>query len=61
LNRTTRRVSLTEIGRAYYERSLHIHADLDEADCAGGTLQATPRGGFAFIAIRSLRGSSLRS
>jgi DNA-binding transcriptional LysR family regulator len=44
LNRTTRRVSLTEIGRAYYERSAHILADLDEADRAAGTLQATPRG-----------------
>jgi DNA-binding transcriptional LysR family regulator len=44
LNRTTRRVSLTEIGRAYYERSAHILADLDEADRAAGVLQATPRG-----------------
>lgn len=44
LNRTTRRVSLTEIGRAYYERSAHILADLDEADRAAGALQATPRG-----------------
>jgi DNA-binding transcriptional LysR family regulator len=44
LNRTTRRVSLTEIGRAYYERSLHILADLDEADRTAGALQATPRG-----------------
>jgi DNA-binding transcriptional LysR family regulator len=44
LNRTTRKVSLTEIGRAYYERSVHILADLDEADRAAGALQATPRG-----------------
>ena len=44
LNRTTRKVSLTEIGRAYYERSAHILADLDEADRAAGALQATPRG-----------------
>jgi DNA-binding transcriptional LysR family regulator len=44
LNRTTRKVSLTEIGREYYERSLHILADLDEADRAAGALQATPRG-----------------
>jgi DNA-binding transcriptional LysR family regulator len=44
LNRTTRRVSLTEIGREYYERSAHILADLDEADRAAGALQATPRG-----------------
>ena len=44
LNRTTRKVSLTEIGREYYERSLHILADLDEADRAAGALNATPRG-----------------
>jgi DNA-binding transcriptional LysR family regulator len=43
LNRTTRKVSLTEIGRAYYERSVHILADLDEADRAAGALQAAPR------------------
>ena len=44
LNRTTRRVSLTEIGREYYERSAQILAELDEADRAAGALQATPRG-----------------
>ena len=44
LNRTTRKVSLTEIGREYYERSLHILAELDEADRAAGALNATPRG-----------------
>src|ERR1700727_3468081 len=44
LNRTTRKVSLTEIGRQYYERSLHILAELDEAGRAAGALNATPRG-----------------
>jgi DNA-binding transcriptional LysR family regulator len=44
LNRTTRKVSLTEIGREYYERSLHILAELDEADRLAGALNATPRG-----------------
>jgi DNA-binding transcriptional LysR family regulator len=44
LNRTTRKVSLTEIGRQYYERSLHILAEFDEADRAAGALNATPRG-----------------
>ena len=44
LNRTTRKVSLTEIGREYYERSLHILAELDEADRTAGALNATPRG-----------------
>jgi DNA-binding transcriptional LysR family regulator len=44
LNRTTRRVSLTEIGRQYYERSTHFLAEIDEADREAGALQATPRG-----------------
>jgi DNA-binding transcriptional LysR family regulator len=32
LNRTTRRVSLTEIGREYYERCSQILQELAEAD-----------------------------
>jgi DNA-binding transcriptional LysR family regulator len=44
LNRTTRKVSLTEIGKAYYERSSQILADLEEADRVAGALQATPQG-----------------
>jgi DNA-binding transcriptional LysR family regulator len=44
LNRTTRRVSLTEIGRGYYERCVQILHDLEEADEAAGAQQATPRG-----------------
>ena len=44
LNRTTRKVSLTEIGRTYYERSSQILADLDDADRVASALHATPRG-----------------
>ncbi|ASW10478.1 MULTISPECIES: LysR family transcriptional regulator [unclassified Rhizobium] len=44
LNRTTRRISLTETGKYYYERSLQILADLEEADRAAGALSTTPRG-----------------
>ena len=44
LNRTTRRVSLTEIGREYYERCSQILQDLTEADEAATALQVTPRG-----------------
>ena len=44
LNRTTRRVSLTEIGKGYYERCTQILAELDEADRMAGALQAMPRG-----------------
>jgi DNA-binding transcriptional LysR family regulator len=44
LNRTTRQVSPTEIGREFYERSTRILADLDEAEQAASALQATPKG-----------------
>jgi len=44
LNRTTRRVSLTDIGRDYYERCAQILHELTEADEAAGALQVTPRG-----------------
>jgi DNA-binding transcriptional LysR family regulator len=44
LNRTTRKVSLTEIGKTYYERSSQILLDLEEADRVVGALHATPRG-----------------
>lgn len=44
LNRTTRKVSLTETGKYYYERSSQILADLEEADQAAGALTTTPRG-----------------
>lgn len=44
LNRTTRRVSLTEVGSVYYERCFQILADLAEADAAVGELQAEPVG-----------------
>jgi DNA-binding transcriptional LysR family regulator len=44
LNRTTRRISLTEAGRGYYERCVQILQDLEEADEAAGAQQGTPRG-----------------
>ncbi len=44
LNRTTRKVSLTETGKFYYDRSAQILADLEEADRAAGALTTTPRG-----------------
>jgi DNA-binding transcriptional LysR family regulator len=44
LNRTTRRVSLTEIGRDYYERCSQILQELAEADEVASALQVTPRG-----------------
>lgn len=44
LNRTTRRVSATEAGQEYYERSVHILSEIGEADRAASDLQVTPRG-----------------
>jgi len=44
LNRTTRRVSLTDIGKAYYERSHQILMDLEEADQIATSQHATPQG-----------------
>jgi DNA-binding transcriptional LysR family regulator len=44
LNRTTRKVNPTEIGRAYYERCTQILSDLEEADSMAEALQSTPRG-----------------
>lgn len=44
LNRTTRQVGLTEIGRDYYERCSQILNELHEADQIAGALQVTPRG-----------------
>ncbi len=44
LNRTTRRVSLTEIGREYYERCVQILHYLEEADEAANAPQLSPHG-----------------
>ena len=44
LNRTTRKVSVTEVGRTYYDRCTQILADIEQADDIAGALQSTPRG-----------------
>jgi DNA-binding transcriptional LysR family regulator len=44
LNRTTRRLSLTEVGTGFYERSTRILEAVEEARSAAGTLNTTPRG-----------------
>jgi DNA-binding transcriptional LysR family regulator len=44
LNRTTRRVSLTESGRAFYERSVQLLADLHEAEQEASRAAVVPRG-----------------
>src|ERR1700704_861914 len=44
LNRTTRKVSVTEVGRAYYERCTRLLADLEEIEHAVSDMHAAPRG-----------------
>ena len=44
LNRTTRKVSLTEIGQSYYQRATQILSDLEQADDIAHSQQSTPRG-----------------
>ncbi len=44
LNRTTRRISVTEVGSAYFDRSKRIIADVDEAEAAVSLSHMAPRG-----------------
>ena len=44
LNRTTRRMSVTEIGSAYYEHCARIKEEIDAANETALQLQAEPRG-----------------
>jgi DNA-binding transcriptional LysR family regulator len=44
LNRTTRRVSLTESGRAFHERAVQLLADLEEAEQEAARAAVVPRG-----------------
>lgn len=50
LNRTTRRLSLTDEGRQYLERARRIVADLDEADRALGAQRTEPAGALRVTA-----------
>ena len=44
LNRTTRRLSLTESGRAFHERCVQLLADLEEAEQSANAETVEPRG-----------------
>lgn len=44
LNRSTRKLSLTQAGRMYHERVRQILADIDDANRSVTHLEATPRG-----------------
>lgn len=43
-HRTTRSLSLTEVGQAYYEHCSRILAEIEEANLSVSSLQAEPRG-----------------
>ena len=40
LNRSTRKVSLTDVGQAYYERCVQILSDIDEANQIAEAIQS---------------------
>lgn len=44
LNRTTRRISLTEAGQAYFDRCKQILEDVSDAECVVSGLSTEPRG-----------------
>jgi DNA-binding transcriptional LysR family regulator len=44
LQRTTRKLSLTDVGRTYYDYCARIVAEIEEAERAVSSLQGTPRG-----------------
>jgi DNA-binding transcriptional LysR family regulator len=44
LQRTTRKLGLTDAGRLFYEHALRITAEVEEASQAIGSMQAAPRG-----------------
>ena len=53
LNRTTRRLSLTESGAAYLERVKNILSDIEETELAVSTLSSEPRGTLKLTAPTS--------
>src|SRR5438132_12682753 len=44
LQRTTRKLSLTDVGRTYYEYCARIVGEVEDAERAVSSLQDTPRG-----------------
>jgi len=53
LNRTTRKISLTETGRIYYERCKAILCDIDEIESIAGEQAVSPYGTLAVSAPTS--------
>src|ERR1700733_10939137 len=63
IERTTRRVALTEEGRIYFDRCEHVIEEAEQAELEIGALQARPRGtlrvGTPGIFARSVLGPAL--
>jgi DNA-binding transcriptional LysR family regulator len=54
LNRTTKHVSPTDIGQAYYEVCSRAFGEVENAEAALGALRRTPRGKLKILAPKSL-------
>lgn len=54
LNRTTRHVTPTDIGRAYYEVCSRVIAELEDAESDLAASRELPRGGLKILAPKSL-------
>ena len=54
LQRTTRRLRLTDVGAAFYERCARILAEAEEAELAVSHMSAAPRGTLRISAPVSL-------
>ncbi len=61
LNRTTRRVSPTEIGLAYYDKAKQVLVDAIEADAMVSSMQIAPRGSLRLAASPDFGGNHLSS
>jgi len=59
LNRTTRRLTLTEAGSAFYERAKQILESVEEAECVVSGFTAEPRGTLKINAPMSFGASYL--
>ncbi len=59
LNRTTRRVSPTEIGLAYYDKAKQVLVDAIEADAMVSSMQIAPRGSLRLAASPDFGGNHL--
>ena len=59
LNRTTRRLALTEAGTVYYDHSKRIAGQLDEAESAVHQLEGSPRGWLRVTAPYTLSETTL--